>query len=302
MIMHDFNELSVFTAVVEQGGLTSVSLSTGLPKSTLSRRISQLESRVGQRLLLRQSNRLLPTEAGKLFYTYCRQLLDLASQSQESLDALKEDVSGSLVLHIHNAFERGWLPPVLEAFLERYPGVRLQLRVTAEAPQQTEAGVGDLWLWLGEERSNGLRSERLGRWTQGLYCSPGFRQERGLPEHPRQLPLFPWVDLLGGHQPLSLHSQVQGEFVFQPPQSRLQANTIVLQADALVRGQGIGVLPCWYAEKYERAHPGSLVRCLEQWSPTELEVALLYSFGRPSRKLTALIDWLRQHMPEPWDA
>ncbi len=300
MIMHDFNELSVFAAVVEQGGLTPVSASTGLPKSTLSRRISQLEQRVGQRLLLRQSNKLLPTEAGRLFYTYCRQLLDLASQSQESLDTLKEEVSGSLVLRIHDAFERGWLPPVLDAFLEHYPGVRLEVKVSCEAPQQSEAGVGDLWLWLGHDQSSGLRTERLGQWDRGLFCSPGFREARGTPEHPRQLSLFPWIDLLNGAQPVTLRSPVQGDFVFLPTQSRLQANTIVLQADALVRGQGVGVLPCWYAERYERAHPGSLVRCLEEWSPEELPVTLLYSFGRPSRKLSALIDWLRQHMPEPW--
>ncbi|QJD58331.1 LysR family transcriptional regulator [Pseudomonas sp. gcc21] len=300
--MHDFNELTVFAAVVEQGGLTQVSVSLGLPKSTLSRRISQLETRVGQRLLLRQSNRMLPTEAGKLFYNYCRQLLDLAVQSQDLLDDLKEEISGPLVLRVHNAFERGWLPTVLDGFLETHAGVTLELSVTSLRPEQSDHTVGDLWLWLGGDSFAGLRNEPLGRWISGLYASPEFAKTHGLPTHPEQLPTCPWVDVLcGAGGPVHLHSPNQGAFQFTPPPSRLKSDSLVLQADCLVRGQGVGILPEWYAEKYERAHPGSLVRCLEGWSPAEQPINLLYSFGKAPKKVTALVDWLRQHMPSSWE-
>lgn len=301
MVMHDFNELSVFVAVVEQGGLTPVSTALGLPKSTLSRRISQLENRVGQRLLLRQSNRMLATEAGKLFYNYCRQMLDLGEQSQQALDDLKEEVSGELVLRIHNAFERGWLPPVIHSFVEEHPGIRVQVSSSLRPPSPEDAGQGDLWLWLGPETSNGLRSEPLGRWTTGLYASPAYVQANGAPEHPRQLNLHRWVDVLGGgaESVRLLHGQ-KGPYLFKPTPSRLKADTVVLQADALVRGQGIGILPNWYADRYEAAHPGSFVRCLDGWAPEALPVNLMYSFGRAPRKVGALIDWLRQAAPEAW--
>lgn len=301
--MHDFNELTVFAAVVEQGGLTQVSVNLGLPKSTLSRRISQLEARVGQRLLLRQSNRMLPTEAGKLFYGYCRQLLDLATQSQHRLDDLKDEISGPLVLRVHNAFERGWLPAVLDRFLDTHAGIRLELSVTSLQPEQSDDTVGDLWLWLGGDTFNGLRSEPLGRWVSGLYASPEFARTKGLPTHPHQLNLYPWVDVLGGTgAPVRLESQSLGEYQFTPAPSRIKVDSLVLQADSLVRGQGIGVLPCWYAEKYERAHPGSLVRCLEDWYPPEQPIRLLYSYGKAPKKVTALVEWLRRHMPDSWDA
>lgn len=302
MVMHDFNELTVFAAVVEMGGLTQVSANLGLPKSTLSRRISQLETRVGQRLLLRQSNRMLPTEAGKLFYNYCRQLLDLAAQSQHLLDDLKEEISGPLVLRVHNAFERGWLPAALDGFLDAHSQITLELFVTSQQPEQSDDTVGDLWLWLGGDNFHGLRSEPLGRWVSGLYSSPEFARTKGLPLHPDQLELYPWVDVLGGiGQPVALRSPGQGDFQFTPQPSRMQVDSLVLQADSLVRGQGIGVLPRWYAEKYERAHPGSLVRCLEHWYPPEQSVNLLYSYGKAPKKVIALVDWLRQHMPPAWE-
>ncbi|MEH6389322.1 MAG: LysR family transcriptional regulator [Pseudomonas profundi] len=300
--MHDFNELTVFAAVVEQGGLTQVSANLGLPKSTLSRRISQLEARVGQRLLLRQSNRMLPTEAGKLFYNYCRQLLDLAAQSQHLLDDLKEEISGPLVLRVHNAFERGWLPAVLDRFLDTHTGVTLELSVTSLQPEQSDDTVGDLWLWLGGDTFHGLRNEPLGRWTSGLYASPEFVRANGLPTHPHQLAAYPWVDVLEGTgDPVRLRSTTQGEYHFNPEPSRLKVDSLVLQADCLVRGQGIGVLPLWYAEKYEKAHPGSLVRCLDEWNPPEQPINLLYSFGKAPKKVTALVEWLRHHMPPSWE-
>lgn len=299
--MHDFNELSTFAAVVEQGGLTPVSLSTGLPKSTLSRRISQLETRVGQRLLLRHSNRMMPTEAGKLFYSYCRQLMDLAEQSQQSLDDLREEVSGQLVLHVHNAFERGWLPGVADGFLDAHPGVRLEIMVGAQPPGAEQGGVGDLWLWVGSEQSSGLRCEHMGRWETGLFASPEYINKHGMPEGPEQLGRHRWVNLLeAGSRPVLLEHESGREYLFTPAPSRLKVDTLVLQADALVRGQGIGVLPAWYADRYERAHPGSFVACLPDWKPCALQVNLHYSFGRPARKVSALADWLRQEMLPEW--
>lgn len=301
MVMHDFNELSLFAAVVEQGGLTPVSQSTGLPKSTLSRRISHLESRVGQRLLLRQSNRMLPTEAGSLFYSYCRQLIDLAVKSQEALDNLREEVSGKIHLHVHNAFERGWLPAVADRFLETYPGVSLDLAVDPRAPDAEHGGVGDLWLWLGAEQAPNLRCEPLGRWETGLFASPQYVEQYGTPLHPEQLGRHRWVNLLeAGSRPVLLTHGDGCEYLFTPAPSRLKVDTLVLQADALVRGQGIGILPTWYASRYENAHPGSFVACLPEWKPAALQVGLHYGFGRPARKIVALAEWLRQEMPTQW--
>lgn len=301
MVHHDFNELTVFAAVVEQGGLTPVANHLGLPKSTLSRRISQLENRVGQRLLLRHSNRLTPTEAGKLFYRYCRELIDLAQRSQTALDELREEASGQLVLHIHNAFERGWLPAVLDGFLLRYPQIQLDLQVSSRAPVFEQESAGDLWLGLGALDAAGLRSDVIGTWRTALFASPAYAGEHGLPEHPAHLEQHNWVDVSGsGNQPVTL-SHAGGEtWVFSAPASRIKVDSLVLQADAIVRGKGVGVLPSWYASRYEQAHPGSLVACLPGWQPGSLPVTLSCNFGHPTKKVAALQAWLRDSVPDAW--
>lgn len=303
MVNHDFNELTVFAAVVEQGGLTPVANSLGLPKSTLSRRISQLETRVGQRLLLRHSNRLTPTEAGNLFYRYCRDLIDLAERSQQALDDLREEASGHLILHVHNAFERGWLPAVLDDFLQRYPEIRLDVQVSSRAPAFEQDSAGDLWLWLGDLDATGLRSDIIGTWRTALYASPDYAAKNGLPEHPEQLEQHAWVDVLvAGSQPLLLSHASEEAYLFAPAASRMKVDSLVLQADAIVRGKGIGVLPSWYASRYENAHPGSFIPCLPSWHPNSLPVALLSCFGHSAKKVAALQAWLRAAVPDAWQS
>ena len=180
--MFDLNDLEVFVAVVEEGGLTPVAARLGVPKSTLSRRISQLEERLGQPLLLRQSNRMLATEAGCLFHRYSRQMLDLADQSRIALDELRGSVSGDVQLNIHNAFERGWLPALLEQFVREHPRLRLQVVPSAAPPAALQSGQADLWLWLGDCSDQAMRCERLGEWSVGLYASPAYLARHGHPK------------------------------------------------------------------------------------------------------------------------
>lgn len=299
--VYDLNELDIFVAVMDEGGLTPVANRLGVPKSTLSRRISQLEQRIGQPLLLRQSNRMLATEAGRLFQNYCRQMLALAEQSRLALDELKGSVSGDLKLYIHNAFERGWLPEVLDSFVRRHPQVRLQIQQALTAPASEQLLHGDLCLWLGPCSDHDLRCERLGEWTVGVYASPAYLEQHGTPCRPAELSRHAWVDVLrgDGESMCLLHSQQTSE-CFLSPASRLRASSLVLQADAIVRGQGIGLLPDCYASRYEAAHPGSVQRCLPEWQAEPLPVSLLYSHGQPPRKLMALIDCLRAAVPPAW--
>ena len=106
--MYDLQELEAFVSVVRTGSLTASTRDLGLPKSTLSRRIRQLEENVGQPLLLRQSRKIVPNDAGRVFYRYCNDILELVVQGREALDELKAEVTGKLELRCHESFVRGW--------------------------------------------------------------------------------------------------------------------------------------------------------------------------------------------------
>lgn len=297
--MHDFDELIAFSAIMASGSLTRSAGEMGLAKSTLSRRISQLEARLGQPLLRRQANRLIPTEAGLLFLDYCRDMLALAERSRTALDELRREVSGELTLAVHCALARSWLAPTLDAFLARHPGIALTLH-TGEAPC-TGADGQRVHVWLGEVPESGLRQEPLGALTRGLHAHPDYLARHGAPEHPRELAGHAWIDLLGtSREGLTLHHPDQDSFHFRPPVSRLRVDLPVLHMDAISRGQGIGLLPHWMVERRERHHPGQLVACLTGWQPAPLPITLRYPFGHQPRRVTALLDFLRQAVPPAW--
>lgn len=297
--MHDLNELAAFVSVMESGNLSLSARELGVSKSTLSRRISQLERHLEQPLLRRQANRLLPTEAGTLFHRYCQQILRLADQSHQALDDLKEAVSGELIVDVHSAFMRGWFSRRAEEFLARFPGVRLTLRTQCKPPVGPEET--SLCLWLGDVGECGLRQEMLGYLSRGIYAHPDYFARHGVPEHPRELASHAWIDLLGDTgEGLSLQHEREGVIDVAPPLSRLRVDQYVLHIDALARGQGLGVLPNWMVESFLAAHPGSLTRCLDAWRASPLPVTLLYPFGHLPRRVDSLLTHLRQSVPTAW--
>lgn len=298
-IMHDFDELAAFDTVMTLGSLTQSARKLGLAKSTLSRRIAQLERRLGQSLLRRQSNRLLPTEAGELFHVYCRQILELAEQGRQALQELSEEVSGDVQLVTHYALARSWLAARLAEFMQRYPRILVTLK-TCSAPPMDAENTG-VTVWLGQVGETKLHQETLGWLSRGLYAHPDYLARRGQPQHPAELAQHAWIDLLGEtDQGLTLIHPHQGEFCFQPPGSRLRVDQQILHVDAIADGHGLGIMPDWLAAERKRAHPDSLTRCLPEWSAPPVPVTLLYPYGPRPRRLSALLSFLQQRTPEEW--
>ena len=299
LTMYDLGELTAFVQVMRTGSLTRSAQQLGVAKSTLSRRIAQLEHQLDQPLLRRQSNRLLPTEAGLTFHDYSLRILELAEQGQQALNELRQDISGELVVEAHNALTRSWLAPVLATFMEAHPGIRLTLQ-TCQAPPRC-ADSPSLCLWLGEVPPSALRQETLAWLGRGLYGHPDYLARHGHPDHPEALARHAWIDLLGETEHgLTLHHPDQGDYRFQPPDSRFRVDQHMLHGDAIARGHGLGVMPHWLATKREAAHPGSLQACLPDWQAPPTPVTLLHAYGYQPRKASALLDHLRQAMPREW--
>lgn len=297
--MSDLDELHAFATVMAAGSLTLSARRLGVAKSTLSRRLQLLEARIGQPLMRRQSNRLEPTEAGRVFHDYCLRLLALAEQGQRALDELREEISGELVLEVHEALARCWVCPVLEDFMARHPGLKLRL-VTRDRLAEDSSGTSVV-AWYGDVGETSLRSEPVARLPRGLYAHPSYLARHGEPRHPRDLEGHAWIDLLGeAERGLVLRHAREGEHDVRPAGSRLRVDRLVLHSDAIARGQGLGILPVWLAERRLAAHPGQLVRCLPDWEAPAAPVTLLYAHGHRPRKVTALLEFLRESRPAAW--
>ena len=299
-VLDEFQGLSAFDAIMRHGNLGAGAEHLGISKSTLSRRISHLEYQLGQPLLHRQANRLIPTEAGTLFHQYCQQMLSLGERSQMALDELREEVSGDLSISVHPHFLRGWFNRLLTEFIEEYPGIRLTLTSNLQPPTREDDQVM-LWLWEGPTRDSGLRDEVLGHQRQHLYAHPDYLRQHGHPQHPGELSSHDWVNLIDRHHPdLVLHHPEQGEYRVSLPPSRFTVDNVVVHADHIAHGAGIGLLPDHHVRTRSVAHPGQFEACLPEWQGPSIPVSLHYPFGHPPRKLGALLDRIRRHVPKDW--
>ncbi|KAA1174447.1 LysR family transcriptional regulator [Marinobacter salinexigens] len=296
--MYDLKELEAFVSVVKTGSLTVSTRELNLPKSTLSRRIRNLEDVVGQPLLRRESRRISPNEAGRVFYRYSSDILALASQGREALDELKEEVSGTLVLRCHESLVRGWFSQLVESFMSSHEGLRVSVQTQQRLPESVDDGV---CIWLGDPGDTALRLEPLGQLTQGVYGSPGYFTRFGYPKTPGDLKRHAWVDVLGaGDAGLALQHPCHGAYPLSPPERGFTVDQLCVQGDAITKGRGLGLMPHWLVERRLTAHPGTLEACLPEWHGPVLPVSMLYSHGILPRRVRAFISHVRQSIPAGW--
>ncbi len=136
--MQDLNDFAWFVQVVDHGGFAAAGRALDQPKSKLSRRIAQLEERLGVRLIQRTTRQFAVTEVGQTFYQHCKAMLIEAEAAQQAVETLRAEPRGSVritcpvtLLHVH-------IGPMLARFMARYPGVTCILR-------RPTAG----WMWSG---------------------------------------------------------------------------------------------------------------------------------------------------------
>jgi DNA-binding transcriptional LysR family regulator len=295
----DINELQALVSVVQTGSLTESAKALNLPKSTMSRRLKILEEHLGQALLRRESNGLIPTEAGYLFYRYALDIVKMMDNGKAALDELQDEVSGELSLSCHDALIRSWFAPLVSRFIEAHPELRVNLRSQLINTDQIE--LDGLSIWVGQEPQTMMRCECIGTLEQKLYAHPDYLDRYGRPSKPTDLASHKWIDVTQtGIDSLTFSHPLHGEQSVTLPSSRLMVDRLVLQGDAISRGAGLGLLPTWIAGARLRHHPDIYEICLPEWKGPELGVYMVYPHGQLSRKMRRFIRYIRESIPMEW--
>ncbi|MDC0611124.1 LysR family transcriptional regulator [Vibrio sp.] len=297
--MQDLVSIRAFHALYKHQSLTSAAKYLNQPKSTLSRRITQLENDVGHSLVTRQGNKLVITKAGEIFFEYCEKLMTLSDENAFALQHLNNRVSGELFIVANNGLIRGWLSQMIDEFLEENPDV--SIRLVSQYHENASDVQPDLILWIG--RIDGLkwRKETLGHWYCSVYASPQYIANNPELDHPRDLKDHRWVDFAetGQNGHWLMHPDEES-FYFERPISRLKSDNSVLQLDAIVKGRGIGLMPVGMVAKFNQAHPSQLISCLPGWYTQPLEICAYTPQGRQPQKVTAFLHKIKEHRPTHW--
>jgi DNA-binding transcriptional LysR family regulator len=296
----DLLDVGLFVRAALLANVSAAGREFGLSAAVASARLAQLERLLGARLLHRTTRRVSLTQDGEIFLAQAQTLLDTAAAARASVGRAQGEPQGRLRVSMPSSFGRQHVSPVIPAFLRRYPGVSVDLRLTDQLVDLVDAGV-DVAIRLGALKDSTLVARRLAVNRRVICCAPAYLAAHGTPRHPADLEHHECVILAD-----------QRSWAFDTPTGRLDVrvrgrlatdNGEVIR-DALLAGFGIALKSTWDVAPY--LHSGALVTVLDSY-PLAETVALWALY--PSRafvppKTTAFVDFLAGHFGDPpyWDA
>lgn len=297
--MLDLGDLMVFTKVVETESVTKAGRLLGLPKSTISRRLSRLESHLGAQLLHRSTRAVTVTQDGALFFDYCLRSLGVLRDGERALRDGSATPQGVVRIAIPYLLGQSLIGPLLAGFLQRFPDVRLVSVLGDDAVGQLRAGF-DVAIAVGPLVDSGLIAVKLGTTGCGAFGAPGYFERNGMPQSHLELPRF---DLLAAgtidrrhrwtlHRTERDDDEAEVSVDFTP---RLLCNDLLLLRQAVLSELGIAILPAFLCKR--DLAEGRLIEVLPGWQAADMQFFALFADpkGVPVRVRT-LIDYLVEHL------
>ena len=293
------NDLILFAHVIDAGSFTRASDLTGLPKSTLSRRLSELEDDLGERLMQRSTRRLVLTDFGESILEHARRLSDETEAATALAQHRQVTPHGTLRVSLPPEFHELSIVQIITEFSRRYPNIRLELDLSSRRVDVV-AERFDVALRAATQLpdDSALVARRLTTLTNGLFANPDYLKRHGEPKFPADLTQHTGLVLVtsgGDHQPWRLsRDNERWEGV---PLNVLAANSLGLQQELAAQGLGIVGLSERYA--HDMVEQGTLQRVLPDWQLPDIIVWCVTPGRRllPQRTL-AFIDLLREMLGE----
>lgn len=293
----DANDLILFAHIMDAGSFSKAAERTGLPKSTLSRRITALEAKLGERLLTRSTRRLAITEFGERILDHAKRLLEETEAASAMALHRQGTPRGVLRVSMPPDFVEFDLTPLLLQFAASYPEVRLELDLS---PRRVDllAERFDLAVRAASRLPDDgtLVARKLCDMPNGLYASPAYLQRYGIPASPPELLDHIGLRLIGGNGEALPWRLARGTETWEGlPNGPLAVNSPSLQRDLAAHGMGIVALDERFAGKW--VVQGLLQRVLPEWC---LPTVTLWCVT-PGRRLmpartTAFIELLRNSL------
>lgn len=255
----------LFATIAAQQSIVRAAQYLSIPKSTVSRRLTNLEAALGQRLLIRTTRRLTLTDFGLEFLEHCRRVADEVTAAQDFVRSQNKLPHGRLRVSMPGDYARQHFARAIATFIETYPEVQLELDLSSRRVDLIGERY-DLAIRMGELSDDAtLAVRKIDEQHFALYASPIYLALHPAPAHPAELEQHVAVRMhsdQGSAVPWCLQNGAQ-RWEGVPP-GRLSLNSPDMIQQLLLNGAGIAALPCGFVVK--EVSEGRLVRVLPNWS------------------------------------
>ena len=297
-MQQDLNDMLYFAEVVERGGFTAASNALGIPKSRLSRRITELEQQLGVRLLQRTTRKLSLTEVGETYLRHCQAMRDEAQAAADAVAQVQQVPRGTVRVSCPVTLAQTVLGEVVPGYLQRYPEVKLEMRVINRPVNVVEEGIDvALRVRASLQESGSMVVKRLGDGVLMLVASPDLLIRQGTPRSAQDLERMDSVVMSADDGRTTLHLiRPDGEEESVQLTPRYIVDDLLMCKYAAIGGIGFCWLPDYLCN--QELADGRLVELLPEWSQRPSIVHAVFSSRRgllPA--VRSFLDFLGETMP-----
>jgi DNA-binding transcriptional LysR family regulator len=295
--MHsDLNAMALFVHVIEYKSFTQASKRLGIPISTVSRKVSELEKNLGIRLIERSTRRLRLTETGEEYFQYCRRGLEEFEAGALMISNRQSEVAGTLRLSIPPNIADVLVAPIICDYQKLYPKTTTHVLVTERNVDLIEDGV-DIALRVGKLEDSMLAARRLFNYRHLLVASPQYIKKFGMPINPNDLTGHRLVSFSGWREQTTWEFFKKNKSHKISVESFLSINEMSGLQYAAEHHQGIANLPAFTCS--QALNKGTLIEVMPEWRFSPTVLSAIYPSNRNTSRLVKLfMDCCTRHIDE----
>lgn len=286
----------IFARVVECSSFTRAANTLGLPRSSVSAAVLELEGRIGTRLLHRTTRKVSTTQDGAAFYERCLRVVAEVEETEGLFRQTASTPSGKLKVDVPGRIGRLIIAPALPEFLDRYPQIDIDLGVTDRAINLAEDNV-DCVLRVGPLADSGLIARAIGKLSLINVASPSYLERHGVPETPADLTDH-WAVNYASPSTARVEDwewSEDGVVRILPLRSRITVNGAEAYIACCLAGLGLIQIPAYDVRRH--LETGELVEVMSRYRAEPMPMNLLYPHRRHlTRRLQVFADWLEALM------
>lgn len=289
----DLNAASIFVRVASTLNFAAAARSLGVPRSTVSRKVAELEEALGVQLLERTPRRVRLTEAGRRFEASLSKAMSGIEEAWAEVNGFAQEATGDLRVAVPRLFARLHLAELAASFARSHADVRLVVDVRDDEPGLGEEHL-DARLTHCQPHERGVEAVRLCASATLLVASPAYLARRPGPRHPRELTQHQCLGLTGNTGRVTWTFRQGDRTVPQAIRPAIAVADPLVLAALAEQGLGVCQLPAFLVAPAVAA--GRLVELLEELRPPEVELLLVHRAGPQRPALRSFLHHLRDHL------
>ena len=288
--MDKLNAISVFCKVIETQSFTQAANQQNISVAMASKLVSQLEEHLKTRLLQRTTRKIVPTEAGMLYYQRCQAILLDLSEADSSISNMATSLQGNLLISVPRDFGLLYISPNLPKFIELHPNLHVEIEFEDKRVDLVAEGY-DLALRIGYMQDSSLVARKISSSPMHFVASPSYLESRGTPLTPDDLEYHQGLLYKSSLNQVNWQSTKTNQIQRYKIQSKVVSNNGMALLEMTKAGLGISNSPSFFVK--EALASGELVEILSEYKQKPLDIYVVYPNRRHlPAKVRAFIEFL----------